>query len=187
MTRIKIFGILLAFAGAAFAVEGQDATIWPEQKWHAALPEEVGMDSALLAAARDYAMTGGGSGMIVRRGRVVMQWGDQQQTYDLKSSTKAIGVTAVGVALKDGKFPSLHEPASNTTRPLARRPRAIQVTTDWKGSPCFILQPRRPASISPAGTRSCCSSPARSGPTATGARTGWPSVSRWPTGGTYRT
>jgi CubicO group peptidase (beta-lactamase class C family) len=112
MTRIKVFGILLAFAGAAFAVEGQDVNVWPEEQWHAALPEEVGMDSALLAAARDYAMTGGGSGMIVRRGRVVMQWGDQQQTYDLKSSTKAIGVTAVGLALMDGKFRSLHEPAS---------------------------------------------------------------------------
>ncbi len=70
------------------------------------------MDPALLAKARDYALTGGGSGMITRHGKVVMQWGDQGQIYDLKSSTKAIGVTAVGLALIDGKFQSLHEPAS---------------------------------------------------------------------------
>jgi CubicO group peptidase (beta-lactamase class C family) len=41
-----------------------------------------------------------------------MRWGDPAQTYDLKSSTKAIGVTAVGLAFADGKFESLHEPAS---------------------------------------------------------------------------
>jgi CubicO group peptidase (beta-lactamase class C family) len=96
----------------SFALEGQDADVWPGERWHAAAPDAVGMDSALLAKARDYAMSGGGSGMIVRRGRVVMQWGDPQQTYDLKSSTKAIGVTAVGLALMDGKFQSLHKPAS---------------------------------------------------------------------------
>ena len=70
------------------------------------------MEPALLAGARDYALTGGGSGMVARHGRVVMQWGDPRQTYDLKSSTKAIGVTAVGLTLIDGKFQSLHEPAS---------------------------------------------------------------------------
>jgi CubicO group peptidase (beta-lactamase class C family) len=65
----------------------------------------------LLRKARDYALTGGGSGCITRHGRLVMQWGDQKQRYDLKSSTKAIGVTAVGLALKDGKIENLHEPA----------------------------------------------------------------------------
>ena len=50
--------------------------------------------------------------MITRHGKVVLRWGDQRQIYDLKSSTKAIGVTAVGLALMDGKFGSLHEPAS---------------------------------------------------------------------------
>jgi CubicO group peptidase (beta-lactamase class C family) len=84
----------------------------PGRGWQAAVPDQVGMDSAWLTKARDYALTGGGSGTIVRHGRVVMQWGDQQQMYDLKSSTKAIGVTSVGLALIDGKFPSLHEPAS---------------------------------------------------------------------------
>ena len=60
---------------------------------------------------RDRAFNGGGSGIVTRHGRVVLRWGDPEQTYDLKSSTKAIGVTAVGVALLDGKFKSLHDPA----------------------------------------------------------------------------
>lgn len=117
MTRTKIWesnvsGIfLLALAGASWATAAQDAEVWPGSQWQAAAPEAVGMDSALLAQARDWALTGDGSGLVVRRGCVVMQWGDPQQTYDLKSSTKAIGVTAVGLALRDGKFPSLHAPA----------------------------------------------------------------------------
>jgi len=85
--------------------------VWPGGEWIEAKPEDVGMDSVVLARAMDYALQGGGAGMITRYGRVVLRWGDQSQRYDLKSSTKAIGVTAVGLALKDGKFASLDEPA----------------------------------------------------------------------------
>ena len=90
MTRTKIGEsplsgvLLLAIASASWAAAAQDADVWPGSQWPAAAPEAVGMDSALLAQARDWALTGGGSGLIVRRGRVVMQWGDPQQTYDLK-------------------------------------------------------------------------------------------------------
>ncbi len=61
------------------------------------------MAEARLNEARDYALTGGGSGMITRHGKVVMTWGDQAKLYDVKSSSKAIGVTLLGVALLDGK------------------------------------------------------------------------------------
>ncbi len=84
---------------------------WPGEEWDMARAEEVGMDWGMLEQARDYALTVEGSGMVTRYGRAVMRWGDQETRYDLKSSTKAIGVTAVGLALKDGKFKSLDEPA----------------------------------------------------------------------------
>jgi CubicO group peptidase (beta-lactamase class C family) len=61
------------------------------------------MDPSQLAQARDHALKGQGSGYIIRRGRLVYSWGDPKQRYDLKSSTKAIGVTALGLALFDGK------------------------------------------------------------------------------------
>jgi len=77
--------------------------IWPGSSWEQATPEQVEMDVNVLQKAQDYALTGGGSGCITRHGRLVMQWGDQKRRYDLKSSTKAIGVTAVGLALTDGK------------------------------------------------------------------------------------
>lgn len=44
----------------------------------------------------------GGSGMVLRGGRTVYTWGDVNKLYDLKSTTKSIGVTALGLALKDG-------------------------------------------------------------------------------------
>lgn len=92
---------------------GQSGTseVWPTPAWSYAQPEQVVMDSAILRQARDYALTGDGSGCITRHGKLVMQWGDQKQQYDLKSTTKAIGVTAVSLALADGKIKSLHEPA----------------------------------------------------------------------------
>lgn len=85
--------------------------VWPDPGWPAAEPAAVGMDAAKLAAARDYALTGGGSGMVLRHGRVVITWGDLRERYDLKSSTKAIGVTALGLAIADGKA-ALDDPAT---------------------------------------------------------------------------
>lgn len=69
------------------------------------------MDSALLHKARDYALTGNGSGMIVRHGEIVLTWGDLQKKYDLKSTTKSVGVTALGLALKDGHVQLDHRAA----------------------------------------------------------------------------
>jgi len=85
--------------------------IWPMPAWKRARLVETGMDAALLRKARDYALTGGGSGCVIHHGRAVMQWGNQKQRYDLKSTTKAIGITALGLALKDGKIKSLNDPA----------------------------------------------------------------------------
>ncbi len=105
---------LLAVAAICGIVAGQGerALTYPGEQWQTTTPGQVAMDAVMLVQARDYALGGEGSGMVVRHGKVVMQWGDPARTYDLKSSTKAIGVTAVGLALADGKFAGLHEPAA---------------------------------------------------------------------------
>ena len=77
-------------------------TVWPTAGWSSATPGEMGMDQNQLMQARDYALTAGGSGYITRSGRLVMAWGDDGLRYDLKSSTKSIGATILGLALKDG-------------------------------------------------------------------------------------
>ncbi len=61
----------------------------------------MGMDEAKLQQARDFALTGGGSGLIARGGVVVYSWGNTRTLYDLKSTTKSIGGTVLGLALGD--------------------------------------------------------------------------------------
>jgi CubicO group peptidase (beta-lactamase class C family) len=90
------------------------------------------MDAAKLAQARDYALTGGGSGCIIRHGRQVLAWGDPKQLYDLKSSTKSFGVTALGLALMDGKA-QLDDPARKFC-PEFGLPSETNAQTDWLGS-----------------------------------------------------
>jgi CubicO group peptidase (beta-lactamase class C family) len=80
------------------------AEAWLMPRWERAGPAELGLDRARLEQARDYALTGGGSGQIIRGGKLVLAWGDPDRRYDLKSSTKSIGVTALGLALQDGKL-----------------------------------------------------------------------------------
>lgn len=71
--------------------------------WPKGAPAEFRMDARKLDQARDYALKGGGSGAVIHQGRLVYSWGDQQAKYDLKSTTKSIGATALGLAIADRK------------------------------------------------------------------------------------
>lgn len=103
-----------------------------------AKPEDLGMDAALMRQAREFALTGGGSGRIVRHGRLVMQWGDQKHLYDLKSSTKGIGITALGIALKDGKIKSLEDLAQKYHPDFGLPPESNAQTGCLDQSPRFL-------------------------------------------------
>ncbi|MHC4626925.1 MAG: serine hydrolase domain-containing protein, partial [Planctomycetota bacterium] len=92
-------------------------------------PGQVGMDGAKLEKAREYALTGGGSGCIIRGGRLVMAWGDQKQKYDIYSSTKSISVTALGLAIMDGKV-NLHDKAKKYLPTLGTPPEG-NARTGW--------------------------------------------------------
>ena len=75
---------------------------WPSSTgWENVEASAAGMDPAKLAKAIAYGEDRGGSGLVVRRGRVVGQWGDQTVKYQLKSTTKSIGSILLGVAIKD--------------------------------------------------------------------------------------
>lgn len=77
------------------------AEVWPNPNWLTKTPEAAGIDGALLEQARDYALTAGGSGYVIHRGYLVFSWGDPTNQYEVKSVTKSIGVTALGLALGD--------------------------------------------------------------------------------------
>jgi hypothetical protein len=96
-----------------------------------AQPEQVAMDEAKLESARKYAQTGGGSGCIIRGGRLVMAWGDQELRYDIYSSTKSISVTALGLAMMDGKV-KLHDKAKKYL-PTVGTPPEGNAETGWLG------------------------------------------------------
>jgi len=102
---------------------------WPNPDWPRATPAEVGMDEAPLALARDYALKGDGSGCLIRHGRRVLAWGDPNQLYDLKSTTKSFGVTVLGLALMDGKV-KLDDPAKQHY-PAFGVPPDTNVQTGW--------------------------------------------------------
>src|ERR1022692_421185 len=68
------------------AVSAQTSKTFPLGNWPRATPSETGLDAARLARARDYALTGGGSGIVIHHGKLVYAWGDLKARYDLKSS-----------------------------------------------------------------------------------------------------
>lgn len=119
-------GLVLLALGTALTGRMEE---WPGATWPTATPAEIQLNAARLEQARDYALTGGGSGVILRHGRVVMSWGDQAKLYDLKSSSKSIGVTALGLALLDGKV-RLDDPAIRYQPALAVPPE-VNRTTGW--------------------------------------------------------
>ncbi len=96
--------LLLSTLLEATACQAAEEATFPAGEWTAVAPAVVGMNEAKLAAARDYALTGNGSGYVTRHGKLVMSWGDPRQRYDLKSTTKSIGATMLGLAIADGKL-----------------------------------------------------------------------------------
>ena len=99
-TILPIATLVLLIATRGLA--GDD--VWPLPEWTKAKPSDIGMDDVQLLKARDYALTGGGSGYITRHGKLVMTWGDPARRYDLKSTTKSIGVTALALAIADKRM-----------------------------------------------------------------------------------
>jgi hypothetical protein len=100
MTTLVRAGWAIIVAGSVSAAE------WPDAHWKTATPSEMGLDGAKLAQARGYALTADGSGYVIYKGKLVMSWGDPAQRYDLKSSSKSIGGTLLGIALKDDRVPA---------------------------------------------------------------------------------
>jgi len=108
---MAVFLLSLTTSGSFAAMPNGDMkSSWPNPDWLRATAKEVGMNETKLTQARDYALTGGGSGCIIRHGKQVLSWGDLKQLYDLKSSTKSFGATVLGLALMDGKV-KLDDPA----------------------------------------------------------------------------
>ncbi len=148
---------------------------WPLPAWTTAEPAAVGLDKQQLIKARDYALTGGGSGYITRGGKLVLSWGDVKQRYDLKSTTKSFGATALGVAVLDGKISLTDKAAAH--HPKFGVPPASNAKTGWLDKITILHLATQTAGFEkPGGYEKLIFAPARNGPTATADPTGWPNA-----------
>jgi CubicO group peptidase (beta-lactamase class C family) len=98
--------------------------------WQRVAAADVGMNQAMLDQATAYALTGGGSGMIVRHGRLVHSWGDLDVRYDLKSTTKSVGGIALGLAIDDHLL-ALTDVVAQTRLASIGNPPVENVATGW--------------------------------------------------------
>lgn len=77
---------------------------WPGKTWATATPASVGVATAALARASAFA---GGSGCVVRYGRMIYTWGDPTKREDLASSAKPFYTYFLFKALEFGWITSL--------------------------------------------------------------------------------
>lgn len=101
----------------------------PDRGWTRVASADVGMNQAKLDEASTYALTGGGSGIILRRGRLVHSWGDIDQRYDLKSTTKSMGGIALGLAIDEARV-ALGDLAKDRLPDIGNPP-VENVATGW--------------------------------------------------------
>lgn len=99
-----VFALIAASMGVVLNSWAGAADAWPVPTWTTVSAAEAGLDETQLFRARDYALTGGGAGYVTCGGRLVLSWGDVRQKFDLKSTTKSFGATALGIAVLDGKI-----------------------------------------------------------------------------------
>lgn len=131
---------------------GADAETDPNHGWTRTDPANVSMDAALLEQAKTYSLTGGvgglnqgGSGVVIRYGKLVYSWGDIDERYDLKSTTKSIGGMALGLAIDDNRlglrdsarthFPSIGVPGNDPADPRLANITLLQLATHTAGFP----------------------------------------------------
>ena len=143
------------------------AEVWPNPNWLTKTPEAAGIDRALLEQARDYALSGGGSGYVIHRGYLVFSWGDPAMLYEVKSVTKSIGVMALGLAVGDGLL-TLGALADENHVDFASPPASNEQTGWIPWWTCSIWPSTPRASTRTQATRRSSSSPVGMADTATG-------------------
>lgn len=102
------------------------APIFPGSSWTTASPSSMEMNAAALDQAVSYA---GGSGYIIRSGRVVRSWGSASTLYSMRSTTKSIGSIALALALAEGRL-SLNDSAIQR-HPSFGVPPNFNTSTGW--------------------------------------------------------
>ena len=108
-----------AFIAAALVCLPLDAQTqagpWPTQQWATATPEELGMDSAALAALVDFGAAGDMDSLVVtRHGRLVAEAYyapfKPGMRHKINSATKGVVAALTGIAIEQGKLSGAAQP-----------------------------------------------------------------------------
>ncbi len=91
------------------------ATHFPGDHWEHVSAEEAGLDPAALAGFSDAV---GGSGCVVRDGRMVLQWGHYAHRLDVSSAAKPVLAHLVYKSLGRKRIKGLDAPVSDHTKAL---------------------------------------------------------------------
>jgi hypothetical protein len=139
---LAVFHVFFAVGQKAKRATNAAAEVYyPEKDWKRKRPSEVGMDSVLLQAAIDFAITneaaspkdlklnhyatfgrepfgdaigplkerGAQSGIIIKNGYVIAEWGDPYRIDIVNSVTKSFLATVVGLAYDRGLIPDIDD------------------------------------------------------------------------------
>ena len=86
-------------------------------EWEVSIPADEGMDADVLEGARGYAFADGMNTqgvVVVRHGVIVAEWYDEgatEQSWAASwSMAKSFTSALVGIAIEEGKIPSVDEP-----------------------------------------------------------------------------
>jgi CubicO group peptidase (beta-lactamase class C family) len=109
--------LAVALAGVFSAGCGSDDDGFPTQRWTVRTPEEMGMDSAILQGACDYAMSPGMNTqgvVVVRGGAIVAECyapdRDAESYAASWSAAKSFSSTLIGIAIDEGLIDGVHVP-----------------------------------------------------------------------------
>jgi CubicO group peptidase (beta-lactamase class C family) len=75
------------------------ADVFPDDSWQTLPPEAVGLDASKLAQLANLV---GGSGMVVRHGYEVYEWGNVSWRYNWASASKPVLTTQLFIAAAEG-------------------------------------------------------------------------------------
>lgn len=106
---------------SCFNAAGADL-ICPGKHWKHASPAEAGMDEAGLRA---FVKSVGGSGCVVRNGRMVVEWGDSTANRDWASVAKPVLGTMLLLAVQNKKLKRTDLPVAQAGWPLEGKDSSI--------------------------------------------------------------
>jgi CubicO group peptidase (beta-lactamase class C family) len=113
---------VLGLGAWAAASAAPKKAVFPGSRWETASPQAAGLDAGSLDRLAERL---GGRGCVVRYGRVVKQWGAQEERSDILSSAKPVLSTLLFFAVKENRLKSVDVPLDQLGWDLEPKDRGI--------------------------------------------------------------